>query len=98
MVTIKQAIEDLKKSELVEFDNEGNLIKEDDKTICTTNSELIILLERLQMLEEKTKPMKPIAPIQVYYGCPSCKGKLYEGQFYCERCGQAIDWISLWKK
>lgn len=50
MVTIKQAIEDLNHSELIPHDP--------NHTICTTSGELIILLESLQMYENKDKSIQ----------------------------------------
>lgn len=92
MIKIEQAIEDLNKSEIVEFDKDGNMVEEGKESIALTSGELIILLKRLQELEKKAIPLKPIEPIQIYYGCPICRGKLYENQLFCERCGQAIKW------
>ena len=48
MVTLKQALEDLKKCELVEIDSDGNVVDAEDSHICTEISEVIILLESLQ--------------------------------------------------
>ena len=58
MVTIKQAIDDLKKAELIEFDDYGNMISGGNETICTTSGELIILLERLAQLEKQNDELK----------------------------------------
>lgn len=92
MISLEQAISDLKKMELVELDNNKNPVQEGQDETCLTKSELIIFLEKLGHLEESLSPQKPILPFQTYYGCPACHGKLYGFQKHCDRCGQLIDW------
>jgi hypothetical protein len=50
MVSIKQALQDLNKSELIEFDENGDVSAK--YSICTTSGELMILLEELQRYRE----------------------------------------------
>lgn len=43
---------------------------------------------------EKQTPKEPLITdnYHPYYCCPFCKHILNVDQYYCERCGQAIDW------
>ena len=44
---------------------------------------------------EKQKAKKPIEKELYnipYYICPVCHSRLMDKQFYCDECGQAIDW------
>jgi hypothetical protein len=53
MVTIEQALQDLNVSELVEFDENGDISAA--TSICTTSGELMILLEELQRYRDLQK-------------------------------------------
>ena len=58
-------------------------------------------VEELKEAREKQVAKKPIMKTVVFcdeaedaYVCSACEGEslLFEGQPYCENCGQAIDW------
>ena len=73
MVTIKQAIDDLNKSELVGED------------ICTTEGELVILLEELQRLrDEEEQGLLLRLPCKV-------GDTVYALTPFCEICEEALD-------
>lgn len=51
-------------------------------------------LVRLEELEKKETPMKPIRHSNNYYRCENCDGLFqnYHYQNYCPNCGQRLDW------
>ena len=55
MISIDDAIKDLNKKNVViaEFDDNGNLVDESDISIAVTAGEIIIMLEKLKVYEEK---------------------------------------------
>lgn len=51
-------------------------------------------IKELEMLKAKNTPLNPIAPDgkHNHYGCPSCKHIVNSVQYYCECCGQKLNW------
>ena len=41
---------------------------------------------------EKQITQQPIEYAKLRYCCPVCKAILYSNPFYCNHCGQALDW------